>query len=137
MNVVYTSGMDKTQIRAELDKLGVVYNARLGEDKLMAILEEARKKGKGETGATAPTAPAAGDTGASGPTGPDEAEGASGPTEPSAPAAEPEAPAAPSGVVKIIDRFGMVCRTYSLETHGDDYVSLAQEFAKKKGLRIA
>lgn len=129
--------MDKAKIRAELDKLGVVYNARLGEDKLMAILKEEREKAKGETGASGPTGPTAGPSDVSDPTGPtDPEEGATGPTGPTEPAAEPEAPAAPSDVAKILDKHGFTVRTFSLAEHGDEYVELAQSFAQKKGLRI-
>ena len=122
--------MDKTEIRAELDKLGVVYNARLGEDKLMEILGEARKKGseaEPEAEAPAPAVDAAGPE-----------------AEPAAPAAEEAAPVveetpAPgaSGLVKIKDKFGYTVRTFSKEEHGDDFIELAQSFATKKGLRIA
>ncbi len=115
--MVYTSGMDKTQIRAELDALGVEYNPRLGEDKLMVMLDEARKK-------SADTAPV--------PSEP-EASVVSAASEVS-PEVQEEAPA--STVVKIVDKFGFTVRTFSKEEHGDEFIELAQSFAQKKGLRI-
>lgn len=136
VNVLYTASMDKTKIRAELDKLGVVYNARLGEEKLMEILVEARKKGS-EVAPEAET-PEVAAVDAAGP----EAEPA--PAPEAAPAAEEAAPVeeeAPApgafGLVKIKDKFGFTVRTFSKEEHGDDFIELAQSFAQKKGLRIA
>ena len=135
--------MDKTQIRAELDKLGVEYNPRLGEDKLMVILEEARKKGAtegptgdtGSTGVTGVTGPTGPET--DGPTGPTALEGPTGPTGPTAPAEEETPAPGAFGLVKIKDKFGFTVRTFSKEEHGDDFIELAQSFSQKKGLRIA
>lgn len=119
--------MDKTKIRAELDKLGVEYNARLGEEKLMEILVEARKKGS-ETAAPEATAPEVGAPEAAGPEAP---------AEPAAPVEEETPAPGAFGLVKIKDKFGFTVRTFSKEEHGDDFIELAQSFAQKKGLRIA
>ena len=124
--------MDKTKIRAELDKLGVVYNARLGEDKLMEILVEARKKGS-ETAAPEATAPEVAAPEAAGP----EAPAVQAPAEPAAPVEEETPAPGAFGLVKIKDKFGFTVRTFSKEEHGDDFIELAQSFAQKKGLRIA
>lgn len=127
----------KAKICAKLDKLGVVYNKRLGEEKLQALLDEAQAKptegstgdtgSTGVTGVTGPTGPEAGPTG---PTAPEEEAGPTGPTAPE------EEPAKPTDVVKILDKHGFTVRTFSLVEHGDEYVELAQSFAAKKGLRI-
>lgn len=123
--------MDKKgKICAELDKLGVAYNKRLGEEKLKAILDEARKNPTEEPKKDETVADSSVDvSGPTGPTAPVE------PATPEAPVEEP-IPAAPSEVVKILDKHGFTVRTFSLAEHGDEYVELAQSFAQKKGLRI-
>lgn len=120
--------MDKTEIRAELDKLGVEYNPRLGEDKLMVILEEARAKVAGPEAETeaAPATEAA-----------PEEEAAAPVSEEAAPVEEETPAPGAFGLVKIKDKFGFTVRTFSKEEHGDDFLELAQSFATKKGLRIA
>lgn len=102
--------MDKDQIRAELDARGITYNARLGADKLQVIL--------------------------------DEAIAAEAPAEEAAPASEEEAaPVADERAVdetkiNVLDKHNLVARVFTLEEHGEGFVELAQEFAKKRGLRI-
>ena len=113
--------MDKDQIRAELDARGITYNARLGADKLQVILDEA----------IAAEAPAPAE------------EAAPAPAEEAAPATveEEAAPVADEREVdetkiNVLDKNNQVARVFSLEEQGDDFVELAQEFAKKRGLRI-
>jgi len=132
--VVYTLAMDKkTKICAELDKLGVVYNKRLGEEKLQVILDDARTKS--QTVVPTPEVEVTSDPVVVAPEGPVEPVAPVEPTEPVA-QVEPE-PVQPTGVVKILDKHGFTVRTFSLVEHGDEYVELAQSFAQKKGLRIA
>jgi len=107
--------MDKDQIRAELDARGITYNARLGADKLQVILDEA-------IAAEAP-APVEGETPA--------------PVEPAA----PEAPvvderAVDETKITVLDKHNRVARTYTLQTHGENFVELAQEYASHRGFRI-
>ena len=120
--------MNKDQIRAELDARGITYNARLGADKLQVILDEAIAA---ET--PAPAAPTEPETPA--------------PAEPAAPApTEPEAPAPAAPVederevddtkITVLDKHGRVARTYTLETHGENFIELAQEYASHRGFRI-
>lgn len=110
--------MDKDQIRAELDARGITYNARLGADKLQVILDEAIAAEKGEE-APAPVKEAPADA-----------------------VAEEEAPPVADErevdetKINVLDKNNKVSRVFTLEEQGENFVELAQEFAKKRGLRI-